>query len=134
MALNSIGNFAFLELVGVYQGVTARLEAIQREGVNGTAYWSLGFFGEAFQLQSRVDAFDRAHADTLYRGYCSLIAAGPVPVFYYGLPLAADSELFKVEAVVPIRIGQLLSCSGGLNPPSLGLCECVWTLRAIATN
>ena len=131
LPVNAIGAERFLELLGVPGWILQRLELIERPGVNGTGIWDTGFRGRPFALRTRVDAPYLGDAMDAYLRYCLFSDADPQRIIYRSMDLSGSGVLFQVLDVRAVEIGENVTFHGGLNPPSLGWCECDWDLLPV---
>lgn len=130
--LNKIGNHQFLFLRGPWVPPVEDLRIERRPGVDGIEITKTGQRGRPFQWLSMVDASTPAEAVDLLFAYRELVGQDAVSVVKENA--TSDSAGFKcaVLAVEERRIIALATSIGGLNPPSRGWIEAVWTLIAIA--
>lgn len=131
-ALNKIGDFEFLSLVGNPEALKRKVEMHSRAGVDGVTLTRCGKFGTKITLQSRVDAANRDAARALYRQYLNLIGADPVTLLWWQIQSSAESWKAAVLDVRQVAARRLVVASGGLNSPGLGFLICDWDIVAIA--
>jgi len=128
---NSIGSFEFLTLSGNHEPLKQECVVMSRPGVNGVAVWLTGGRGAKLTLRSAVDAADLEAARDLYVAYTGLIGADPVALVWCNLYAADENFNVIVLDVRPVSIKAIMGGVGGLNPPSLGWCECDWDVIAV---
>ncbi len=107
------------------------LEIDQRGGVDGTQFTLLGKKGEPFQLLSQVDLVSYPAAISEAQQYLDTIAGDTVPMVKDGIDYDALGMQFKVLNVTIVKIKAIVTCVGGINPPSRAWLECVWELMAV---
>lgn len=129
--INSIGGEQFLTLEGQTERFRRQIEVIQRRGIDGVSIWNMGIRGTPFTLRSKVDAPNKNLARSKYVGYTAMIGNGVYDLFWSSLFMATEGIQVAVLDVRPVDIRRILTSSGGINPPSLGWCECDWDLIAI---
>lgn len=132
MLLNKIGTHQFLFLRGPWVPPAMEVRVDRRPGIDSIEITRLGTRGRPFQWISAVDTGAPAEAVDLLFAYRELIGQNPVSVVKDNA--TSDSAGFKcaVLAVEERRIIALGASIGGLNPPSRGWIEAVWTMIAIA--
>ncbi|HEY1600447.1 MAG TPA: hypothetical protein VGG64_12645 [Pirellulales bacterium] len=132
MALNSIGDFEFIDILGVPPDlVKQQLQAIERPGVDGMFILQTGNRGKLFTVMTSVDAESLEDAMATFNDYVALIADDPQELVWHGLNLSGGNQLYQVFDVRPIQICLVANSAGGLADPSLAICECQWDLLPI---
>lgn len=131
---NTLGPFAFLEIMGDPQFPTGDIDLVARPGVNGFALWFTGVRGKPFSLMSLVDAPTLGDAYDLYDQYRFLIGAGLQALTWRNINMTSVSIMFAVLDVRPLQIRQVAKFVGGLNSNPGAICRCEWTLIPSAIN
>ena len=131
---NSIGEFQFLALHGDPEPLKEQTVVLARPGVTGVAVWKTGVRGVRFTLRSVVDAESFEAARQLFADYKGSIGQDPVSLIWSDLALDGEGFQVIVLDVRPASIRGILGGVGGLNPPSLGWCECDWDLVAVTNE
>lgn len=124
-----IGTHYFLSLNGPPPVRQQEGQIIVRPGVPGLAFWLTGERGQPFTLVSQVDCASKAAALAKRYEYRELVLAGKQDLVWGDHYFTTeDGAKVMVLAVRTLRVGELLTSSGGLNAPSLGYLDCEWDL------
>lgn len=130
---DAIGQFQFIGLHGTCDPPAEQIgPPIVRPGIDGVGLWKTGVRGRPSLLRSVVDAANLAEARAKLVDYLGLIGADPVPLVQHDCDYTAEGWLIAVLGVRRIQIQQVLTPSGGLNPPSLAKLVCEWRVIAVA--
>lgn len=133
MSINSIGSFQFISLDPPPEPPKEDVDAIQRQGVNGTAFWLTGNRGHETVSESFVDSRDQAHAWQLWLGYQSLIGTVATCV-HAGMATVTQGFRVAVKDVKLKRMHKFGATSGGINPPSAWGVWAEWHLIAVSND
>lgn len=131
----SIGEHEFCTLDGPVSRRQERVRTVSRPGVPDHALWLENLAAEPFDLVSQVDCTSRADAETKFRQYVLLTGADPVKLVKGDVDFeATEGVQHAVLRVEQIEARQILTCVGGLNPPSEAWLVARWTLLAIPVS
>lgn len=126
IATHSIDGLQFLCLLGDVQERQQQIEAFARGGVDGHGFRKLGKRGEPFELTSIVDAPSLEQAKVGYEAYLARVATNPVVLIKDGLNWG--TYVVMHVALAPKGIKAIANMAGGINPPSMAMLTCKWTL------
>jgi len=107
---------------------------LHRMGVDGSAFASIGRWGDPFQLESFVDQSSIDEAWVTFHKYVELISAGCVPLIQDDHDFTTDGWEIKVVGVAKIEVRQQICFSGGLNlddGENGASLRCRWTVCAV---
>lgn len=131
MGVYSIGAHQFLTLDGVPPVRQQEPALVVRPGVDGVSAVYTGKRGRPFALRSRVDCSTKAAALAKRVEYSQLVGAGKQKLIWGDHHVETDDPdgpQVLVLRVETLACGELLTSSGGLNPPSGAYLDCAWDL------
>jgi hypothetical protein len=132
MALFSIGNEEFLEIFPFPFLPVKALEIVERPGIDGSAFFELGSRGQQCTVHTKCDYVNLIDAMNAFERYCTFTWTDPVDIVFLGLSIESGANVkFQVLDVQPIFVGAIAGGVGGINPPSTGWVEALWTLKPV---